>query len=69
MKAIFTLEDGFNVNDGTLGNSTRGLGANATTTTRLFGRQAWVGLSYKGQQLTLGRRTRCCTNKPSHSIQ
>ncbi|MGF6484289.1 porin [Paraburkholderia sp. JPY419] len=56
MKAIFTLEDGFNVNDGTLGQSTKGIGANATTTTRLFGRQAWVGMSYKDQQLTFGRQ-------------
>jgi predicted porin len=56
MKAIFQLESGFNINDGTTAQSTRGLGANATTTSRLFGRQAWVGLSYKGQQLTLGRQ-------------
>jgi predicted porin len=56
LKAIFTLEDGFNVNDGTLGNSTKGIGANAATTTRLFGRQAWVGMTYKGQTLTFGRQ-------------
>ncbi|KIG01416.1 porin [Caballeronia concitans] len=56
MKAIFDVENGFNINDGTTAQSTRGLGANATTTTRLFGRQAWVGLLYKGQQLTLGRQ-------------
>ncbi|MFM0219188.1 MULTISPECIES: porin [Paraburkholderia] len=56
MKAIFQLESGFNINDGTTAQSTRGLGANAATTTRLFGRQAWVGLSYKGQQLTFGRQ-------------
>lgn len=56
MKAIFVLESGFNINDGTSGQSTKGLGANAATTSRLFGRQAWVGLSYKGQQLTLGRQ-------------
>jgi predicted porin len=54
--AIFALENAFNVNDGTTGQSTRGLGTNPTTTTRLFGRQAWVGLSGKGQQLTLGRQ-------------
>lgn len=54
--AIFTLENGFNVNDGTTAQSTRGLGANPTTTTRLFGRQAWVGLAGKGQQLTFGRQ-------------
>ncbi|TCF99916.1 porin [Paraburkholderia strydomiana] len=56
MKAIFQLESGFNINDGTTAQSTRGLGANAATTTRLFGRQAWAGLSYKGQQLTFGRQ-------------
>ncbi|MDP9647253.1 porin [Paraburkholderia caledonica] len=56
MKAIFQLESGFNINDGTTAQSTRGLGANAATTARLFGRQAWVGLSYKGQQLTFGRQ-------------
>ncbi|MBN3756266.1 porin [Paraburkholderia sp. Tr-20389] len=56
MKAIFQLENGFNINDGTTAQSTKGLGTNATTTSRLFGRQAWVGLSYKGQQLTFGRQ-------------
>jgi predicted porin len=38
LSAIFTLENGFNVDTGTLGQST-------ATTQRLFGRQAWVGLS------------------------
>ncbi|NUX54699.1 porin [Paraburkholderia youngii] len=56
MKATFQLESGFNINDGTTAQSTRGLGANAATTSRLFGRQAWVGLSYRGQQLTFGRQ-------------
>lgn len=56
MKAIFQLEDGFNINDGTTAQSTKGLGANAATTSRIFGRQAWVGLSYRGQQLTFGRQ-------------
>ncbi|CAG9253844.1 porin [Paraburkholderia caribensis] len=56
MKAIFQLENGFNINDGTSAQSTKGLGANAATTSRLFGRQAWVGLAYKGQQLTFGRQ-------------
>lgn len=56
LKAIFTLENGFNVNDGTSAQSTRGLGANATTTSRLFGRQAWVGLTMRGQTLSLGRQ-------------
>ncbi|MEX3843779.1 porin [Paraburkholderia sp. BR10882] len=56
MKAIFTLENGFNVNDGTSAQSTKGLGANAATTSRLFGRQAWVGLTWHGQQITYGRQ-------------
>ncbi|SAL82443.1 porin [Caballeronia terrestris] len=54
--AIFTLESGFNVNDGTTAQSTRGLGTTPTTTTRLFGRQAYVGFAGKGQQLTFGRQ-------------
>jgi predicted porin len=56
MKAIFQLENGFSVNDGTMAQSTKGLGTNATTTSRLFGRQAWVGLAFGNQQLTLGRQ-------------
>ncbi|WP_116135158.1 porin [Trinickia diaoshuihuensis] len=56
LKAIFNLEDGFNINDGTTAQGTKGLGANAATTQRLFGRQAWVGLNYNGQQLTFGRQ-------------
>jgi predicted porin len=56
VKAIFTLEDGFNINDGTTAQSTRGIGTSAATTMRLFGRQAWVGIAGKGQRLTLGRQ-------------
>ncbi|CAH2806351.1 MAG: Outer membrane porin [uncultured Paraburkholderia sp.] len=56
LKAIFQLESGFNINDGTTAQSTKGLGTNASTTSRLFGRQAWVGLSFKDQQLTMGRQ-------------
>ncbi|MCA8322832.1 porin [Burkholderia cepacia] len=56
MKALFQLENGFNLNDGTTAQSTKGLGANAATTSRIFGRQAWVGLAYRGQQLTFGRQ-------------
>lgn len=56
LSAIFVLENGFNINDGTLGQSTKGLGANAATTSRLWGRQAFVGLAGKGQQLTFGRQ-------------
>ncbi|CAH2932667.1 MAG: Outer membrane porin [uncultured Paraburkholderia sp.] len=56
LKAIFQLESGFNINDGTMAQSTKGLGANASTTSRLFSRQAWVGFSFKDQQLTMGRQ-------------
>ncbi len=56
LKAIFTLENGFNVNDGTSAQSTKGLGSNASTTSRLFGRQAWVGLTARGQTLSFGRQ-------------
>src|ERR1700743_949813 len=43
-KAIFTLENGFNINNGTLGQSNR-----------MFGRKAFVGLSTPWGQVTLGR--------------
>lgn len=43
LKAIFTLENGFDVGSGTNGQN------------RLFGRQAWVGLAGSWGQLTLGR--------------
>jgi predicted porin len=45
LSAIFTLENGFNVDDGTLGNGSR-----------LFGRQAWVGLSGGFGSVKLGRQ-------------
>ena len=45
LSAIFTLENGFNVDDGTLGNSGR-----------LFGRQAWVGLNGGFGTVKLGRQ-------------
>lgn len=44
LKAIFTLENGYNLNNGTLGQSGR-----------MFGRKAFVGLSTPWGQLTLGR--------------
>jgi predicted porin len=43
------LENGFNVDDGTLGQST-------STVTRLFGRQAWVGLNGGFGSVKLGRQ-------------
>ncbi|SAK46043.1 porin [Caballeronia hypogeia] len=46
LRAIFTLENGFNINNGTMGSGGR-----------LFGRQAYVGLdSTRFGQLTLGRQ-------------
>jgi predicted porin len=56
LSAIFVLEGGFTANDGQLSQSTRGLGANPSTTIRLFGRQAYVGLKKGSQQVTLGRQ-------------
>lgn len=45
LSAIFTLENGFNVDDGSLGNNGR-----------LFGRQAWVGLNGGFGTVKLGRQ-------------
>lgn len=45
LSAIFTLENGFNVDDGTLGQGGR-----------IFGRQAWVGLSGGFGAVKLGRQ-------------
>src|ERR1700688_4160657 len=45
LSAIFTLENGFNVDNGTLGN-----------TSRLFGRQAWVSLNGGFGSAKLGRQ-------------
>ncbi|CAJ0858664.1 Outer membrane porin protein [Ralstonia sp. LMG 32965] len=45
MKAVFTLESGFNTDTGTSGQGGR-----------LFGRQAWVGLSSDYGTVTLGRQ-------------
>jgi predicted porin len=49
LSAVFTLENGFNVDDGTLGQST-------ASVTRLFGRQAWVGLNGGFGSVRLGRQ-------------
>ncbi|MDB5775387.1 MAG: porin [Herbaspirillum sp.] len=45
LSAIFTLETGFNADDGTLGNNGR-----------LFGRQSWVGLNGKFGSVKFGRQ-------------
>ena len=49
LSASFQLENGFKADDGTLGQST-------ATTTRLFGRQAWVGLNGGFGSVKLGRQ-------------
>lgn len=46
LKALFTLESGFNIDDGTSGQGNR-----------LFGRQAWIGLQNQYGTLSLGRHT------------
>ena len=50
LSAIFTLENGFNLDTGTFGQPT------ATGATRLFGRQAFVGLSSGFGAVKLGRQ-------------
>jgi predicted porin len=50
LSAIFTLENGFNVDDGTTAQNT------ATGTSRLFGRQAWVGLAGGFGAVKFGRQ-------------
>jgi predicted porin len=49
LSAIFTLENGFTIDNGALGQST-------PTTTRLFGRQAWVGLNGGFGAVKFGRQ-------------
>jgi len=49
LKAIFTLENGFNINNGTLGQQSR-----------MFGRQAYVGLSAAVADGYAIRRYRIC---------
>lgn len=46
LRAVFTLESGFSVDDG-----------RSTQNNRLFGRQAWIGLSNAYGTLSLGRHT------------
>jgi predicted porin len=49
LSAIFALENGYNIDTGTFAQST-------ATTTRLFGRQAWVGLKSNAGAVKLGRQ-------------
>ncbi|MDR7006230.1 putative porin [Paraburkholderia strydomiana] len=51
MKALFVLENGFDVNSGSLANKNRG-----STLGLLFGRQAYVGVSSKYGTVTAGRQ-------------
>jgi predicted porin len=55
LTALFTLESGFNIDDGSLG---QGIAASSSTPamTRLFGRQAFVGLSGSLGTVKLGRQ-------------
>src|SRR3569833_330324 len=55
LAAIFTLESGVNVDDGTLGQGITG-SANSPALTRLFGRQAFVGLSGNFGAVKFGRQ-------------
>jgi predicted porin len=59
LSAIFTLENGFSVDAGTFGQSGRNTtsgGATIPGATRLFGRQAWVGLQGGFGAVRLGRQ-------------
>lgn len=49
LKGVFVLESGFNVDNGTTGQT-------SNNTSRLFGRQAYVGLQSQWGALTLGRQ-------------
>ena len=51
LKAIFVLENGFNINNGALGQANKG-----STQGLEFGRQAYVGLSSQYGTVTLGRQ-------------
>jgi predicted porin len=48
-KAVFQLENGFTINDGALGQG-------STNVSRIFGRQAWVGISSPFGTMTGGRQ-------------
>jgi predicted porin len=60
LKATFLLENGFNGDTGTFGQS-------SATTTRLFGRQAFVGLTSADGSLLLGRQYDFMANMTSYS--
>lgn len=55
LSAIFTLESGLNLDDGTLGQGIAG-SANTPAMTRLFGRQAFVGLAGNFGAVKFGRQ-------------
>ncbi|MFK4443887.1 putative porin [Caballeronia udeis] len=58
LSAVFQLEDGFSANNGTFGQGTTGSTGStaAAAVTRLFGRQAWVGIKSAWATVTLGRQ-------------
>ena len=53
--AVFQLENGFNTNNGTFAQGTNASG-NTAAVTRMFGRQAWVGLRAPWATVSLGRQ-------------
>jgi predicted porin len=59
MKSLFLLEDGFDPSTGTTqqASSSANNGQGAAPGGRLFGREAWVGLSAQGFTLQLGRQS------------
>lgn len=54
-RALFQIENGFNANNGTSGQGTNASGSTAAVT-RMFGRQAWVGLKSPWATLSFGRQ-------------
>jgi predicted porin len=55
LSAFFTLENGYSIDNGTLGQSSAA-SSNAPAVTRLFGRQAWVGLNGGFGAVKFGRQ-------------
>lgn len=55
LSAIFTLENGFSIDDGSLGQSSAA-SSSSPAQTRLFGRQAFVGLAGSWGAVKLGRQ-------------
>jgi predicted porin len=62
LSASFKLENGFNVDDGSLGQSTVNNTDPTKNVARLFGRQAWVGLNGGFGSVKLGRQNNVIFN-------